>query len=143
MFEKVLLCYDDSVAGRRVLQRGAELVILGKAKAFVLSTGSHALWDALVAANALGQICLVDSESEHSRFLGEPIAWLKDRGVEAEGYLARGNMVDEIISYSKRLQIDLVVVGHYPKWSGGRWWSGLERACLAERLNCCLFIAVK
>jgi hypothetical protein len=70
------------------------------------------------------------------------IAWLKARGVEAEGHLVRGDTIDEIIAHSKRWSIDLVVVGHYPKRPGGRWWSGPERASLAEGLDCCLFIAV-
>jgi len=62
--------------------------------------------------------------------------------VQAKGYLARGNTIDEIAAYAQKLAIDLIVVGHYPKPSGGRWWSGSERASLAERVNCCVLIAV-
>jgi nucleotide-binding universal stress UspA family protein len=70
---------------------------------------------------------------------------LKARGVEAEGFLARGNTIDTIdtiVEYSKRLSIDLIVVGHYPKPAGGRWWSGPERAALAERVSCSVLIAM-
>ena len=142
MFQRVLLCYDGSVAGRRALQRGAELAILVKAKVFVLSIASRAMSDAVVTASAVGQICLVDPELEHRKSLDESIELLQACGVEAQGYLARGNTIDEIVAYAKRLSIDLVVVGHYPKPSGGRWWSGPERAALAECLDCCVFIAV-
>jgi nucleotide-binding universal stress UspA family protein len=142
MFQRVLLCYDGSAAGRRALKRGAELAILVKARVYVLSIVSGANLDPAVVASSVGQVCLVDSELEHRKLLDESIALLQARGVEAEGYLARGNTIDEIVAYSKRLSIDLVVVGHYPKPSGGRWWSGPERAALAERLNCCVFIAV-
>jgi nucleotide-binding universal stress UspA family protein len=142
MFERVLLCYDGSAAGRRALKRGAELAMLVKAKVFVLSVASRAMSDAVLTASAVGQICLVDPELEHRKSLDESIALLKASGVEADGYLARGNTIDEIVAYSKRLSIDLVVVGHYPKPSGGRWWSGHERASLAECLGCCVFIAV-
>jgi nucleotide-binding universal stress UspA family protein len=142
MFEKVLLCYDGSATGRRALKRGAELAILVKAKVFVLSIVSSSDVDPALIASSVGTVCLVDSELEHRRLLDESIALLSGRGVEAEGYLARGNTIDEIVAYSKRLSVDLVVVGHYPKPSGGRWWSGSERASLAERVNCCVFIAV-
>jgi nucleotide-binding universal stress UspA family protein len=142
MFERVLLCYDGSVEGRQALKRGAELAILVKAKVFVLSIARRSLSDAVLAASAVGQICLIDPESEHRAFLEESIAWLKACGVEAEGHLVRGDTIDEIIAHSKRWSIDLVVVGHYPKRLGGRWWSGPERASLAEGLDCCLFIAV-
>jgi nucleotide-binding universal stress UspA family protein len=124
------------------LKRGAELAILVKARVYVLSIVSGADLDPAVIASSVGQVCLVDSELEHRKLLDESIALLQARGVEAQGYLARGNTIDEIVAYSRRLSIDLVVVGHYPKPSGGRWWSGPERASLAERLNCCVFIAV-
>jgi len=142
MFQRVLLCYDGSVAGRRALKRGAELAMLVKAKVFVLSIASRVMSDAVVTARAVGQICLVDPELEHRKSLDESIELLKASGVEAQGYLARGNTIDEIVACAKRLSIDLVVVGHYPKASGGRWWSGPERAALAECLDCCVLIAV-
>jgi len=142
VFQRVLLCYDGSLAGRRALKRGAELAILVKAEVHVLSILSSAAAEATVAANAVGQVCLVDYELEHRQLLEESIAWLQARGVQARGYLARGNTIDEIAAYAQKLAIDLVVVGHYPKSSGGRWWSGTERGALAERVNCCVLIAV-
>jgi nucleotide-binding universal stress UspA family protein len=141
MFERVLLCYDGSAAGRRALQRGAELAILVKASVHVLSVLPQALSDAAAVARSLGQTC-VDEELEYRKSLEECIELLRARGVEAKGYLAHGNTIDAIVSCSNRLSIDLIVVGHYPKSSGGRWWSGSERASLAERVNCCVFIAV-
>jgi nucleotide-binding universal stress UspA family protein len=142
MFERVLLCYDGSAAGRRALRRGAELAIVVKAKVHVLSILPEVAADALIAANSVGQVCLVDYETEHRQSLEESVAWLKARGLEAEGHLTRGNILDEIAAHAAKLAIDLIVVGHYPKPSGGRWWSGPERASLAERVNCCVFIAV-
>jgi nucleotide-binding universal stress UspA family protein len=94
-----------------------------------------------MVARSLGQT-FVDEELEYRKSLEECIELLKARGVEAKGYLAKGNTIDAIVSYSNRLSTDLIVVGHYPKASGGRWWSGSERASLAERVNCCVFIAV-
>jgi nucleotide-binding universal stress UspA family protein len=142
MFERVMLCYDGSPAGRRALKRGAELAILVNAKVHVLSILPAAATDAMVAANAVGQVCLVDYEAEHRQSLEESVAWLKARGLEAQGHLARGNTLDEIAAHAQKLSIDLIVVGHYPKASGGRWWSGPERASLAERVDCCVLIAV-
>lgn len=142
MFERVLLCYDGSAAGRRALKRGAELAILVNAKVYVLSIVSSAQPDPTLVAHSVGQICLVDAESGHRKSLEESIAWLKVRGVEAQGFLARGHTLDEIVAHAKRLSIDLIVVGHYPQSTGGRWWSGPQRAALTERVNCCVFIAV-
>jgi nucleotide-binding universal stress UspA family protein len=67
---------------------------------------------------------------------------LKARGVAAEGYLASGNTIEQIIAFARRLTIDLIVLGHYPQPSGGFWWGSAQRTSLAERANCCIFVAV-
>lgn len=40
------------------------------------------------------------------------------------------------------LNVDLIVVGHYPQPTGGFWWSGSQRVSLAEKAKCCVFVAV-
>lgn len=142
MFNRVLLCYDGSDAGRSALKRGAELARLVNAKVYVLSIVSDMVPSAAVVAGAVGSVCLVDTDSESQHSIRESVEFLKDLGVEAQGFLARGNTIDAIVDCSKRLAADLIVVGHYPKPSGGRWWSGTERAALAERVHCCVLIAV-
>jgi nucleotide-binding universal stress UspA family protein len=142
MFKRIMLCYDGSVAGRKALQHGAELAQLVNAHVSVLSIVSETAAHPNTIAASVGTVCLVDYASEHRESLHECIFLLKSRGVQAEGFLASGNTIDEISAYSKRLSIDLIVVGHYPKPIGGRWWSGPERASLAERVTCCVLIAI-
>jgi nucleotide-binding universal stress UspA family protein len=142
MFRRVLLCYDGSAASRRALQRGAELAVLVGAQVHVLSIIPSGVADPAVIAGALGHSCLVDDAREPRKLLDDSIEWLKAHGVSAEGYLASGNTIDQILSYTKKLGIDLIVLGHYPRPSGGFWWSGPQRASLAERANCCVLVAV-
>jgi len=62
----------------------------------------------------------------------------------AEGYLATGNIIDQVAAYAKRLAIDLIVLGHYPQPLGGFWWSSpQQKSSLAERAGCCIFVAVR
>jgi nucleotide-binding universal stress UspA family protein len=142
MFKRVLLCYDSTEAGRRALRRGAELAILLGAQVFVLSIVPTGVADAAVVAGAAGHVCIVDGAAEIRKLLNESIEWLKARGVVAEGYLASGEYIDQIIAFSKRLTVDLIVLGHYPQPKGGFWWSGTQRVSLAEQVNCCVFVAV-
>ncbi|MEP6547650.1 MAG: universal stress protein [Gammaproteobacteria bacterium] len=141
MFKRVLLCYDGSEVGRRALKRGAELAILVGAKVFVLSIVPGGMADAAVAAGAAGHACLVDEAGGHRKLLDQSVAWLKARNVDAEGYLASGNTLEQILAFARRLSIDLIVLGHYPQPSGGFWWGSSQRASLAERANCCVFVA--
>jgi nucleotide-binding universal stress UspA family protein len=142
MFKRVLLCYDGTEVGRRALKRGAELAILVGAQVYVLSIVPSGVADAAVAAGAAGHACLVDEPRGYRKLLEESIELLKARGVSAEGYLASGNTIEQIIAFSRRLAIDLIVLGHYPQPAGGFWWGSSQRASLAERANCCVFVAV-
>lgn len=142
MFKRVLLCYDGTETGRRALRRGAELAMLLQAEVFVLSINPSGAADAAVAAGAAGHACIVDGAGDFRKLLDESIEWLKVRGLSAHGYLASGDYIDQIAAFSKRLAVDLIVLGHYPQPTGGSWWSGSKRVSLAERVNCCVFVAV-
>jgi len=141
MFKRVLLCYDGSEVGRRALKRGAELAILVGAQVFVLSIVPGGMADAAVIAGAAGHACLVGEAGGHRKLLDQSVEWLKARNVVAEGYLASGNTVEQILAFARRLAVDLIVLGHYPQPSGGFWWGSSQRASLAERANCCVFVA--
>ena len=142
MFKRVLLCYDGTEAGRRALRRGAELAILLGAHVSVLSIVTEALANAAVLAGAAGQACIVDEQAQYRKLLSESIDWLKARGVSADGHFTRGDYMEQIIAFSGKLNIDLIVLGHYPRPSGGSWWSASKRASLADRVKCCIFVAV-
>jgi nucleotide-binding universal stress UspA family protein len=142
VFKRVLLCYDGSAPGRRALKRGAELAILVGAEVHVLSIVASDVLSPALMAMATGHNCLVDEEHGYQELLEDSIERLKLGGVKAHGYLTHGNTIPEIVAYSKRLAIDLIVIGHYPTPAGKRWWSGSERASLAEQVKCCVFIAV-
>jgi nucleotide-binding universal stress UspA family protein len=142
MFKRVLLCYDGSQAGRRALRRGAELAVLLNAQVYVLSIIPEGIVDPVVLAGASGHACLVDNDHGFGKMLDESVRWLTERGVAAEGFLATGNTIEQILAYCERLDIDLIVLGYYPRPSGGFWWSSAQRATLAERAKCCIFVAV-
>jgi nucleotide-binding universal stress UspA family protein len=141
MFKHVLLCYDGSRTGRAALRQGAELAILVGAKVHVLSIIPSDVPDPVLMAGAAGHACVIDREGDARRLLDESIEWLKVRGVTASGRLTQGNTIDRIAAEAKRLAVDLIVLGNYPRAAGGRWWSGPERQSLAEQVNCAVLVA--
>ena len=142
MFKRVLLCYDSTEAGRRALRRGAELAVLLGAQVHVLSIATDDAANPTVLAGAAGQACIVDEAAGYRKLLTESIDWLKTRGLSAEGHLTSGDYLEQIIAFSGRLNIDLIVLGHYPRPTGGSWWSASKRSSLADRVKCCVFVAV-
>jgi nucleotide-binding universal stress UspA family protein len=141
MFRRMLLCHDGSPLGRKALARGSELAVLLGARVFVLCIAPATAQDPSIVAASVGTVCLVDPDAAYRESLAEAIELLHSSGLEAEGHLVRGDAIDLIAASVRQLAIDLVVVGHYPK-STGRWWSGSQRAALAERVNCSVLIAI-
>ncbi|MGO9515156.1 MAG: universal stress protein [Steroidobacteraceae bacterium] len=142
MFKRVLLCYDGSKAGRRALRRGADLAIFMGAQVYVLSIVPAGTLDPVLVAGAAGHACIVGEDHTFRKLLDESVEWLKARGLSAEGYLTSGDTIDRILEYSNKLEVDLIVLGHYPRPSGGFWWSSSPRKTLAERARCCILVAV-
>jgi nucleotide-binding universal stress UspA family protein len=140
MYKQVLLCYDATDAGRRALRRGAELAILLGAEVHLLSIVPAGFADPVLSAGILGHPCIAAGDAR--KMLDESVDWLKTQGITAKGYLASGNTIDQILAHTKRLAIDLIVLGHYPQRSGGFWWTGSSRVSLAESANCCVLVAV-
>jgi nucleotide-binding universal stress UspA family protein len=142
MFKRVLLCYDGSEASRNALKRGAKLAMLLQSRVSVLSVIPGDELDPGVAASAAGIACVAESKATvYRKILDESLAWLKAKDVVAEGFLASGNPVEQISEHARRLQADLIVLGYYPKPSGGFWWSKGSRTTLAERTRCCILVA--
>lgn len=142
MFKRVLLCYDGTAAGRRALRRGAELAVLLNSEVHALSLTQADTPSAAVIAGASGHACLIDEEQKDRRLLDESLEWLRTRGVSAKGSLAAGDTSDVIVNFAEQLAIDLIVLGHYPRPAGGFWWTSRNRASLADRVRCCVFVAV-
>ena len=144
MFKRVLLCHDGSDAGRRALKRGAELAILLRADVHVLLVAPSADVDPVIVAGAAGHACILDTvQTGHEVILARSLQWLTDiAACVRRATFAHGNSIDQICEYAKRLLIDLIVLGHYPQPKGGFWWSGPQRMSLAERVNCCVFVAM-
>jgi nucleotide-binding universal stress UspA family protein len=142
MFKRVLLCFDGTESGRRALRKGAELAIELRAEIFILSIVPSDQVDPGVAAGFVGQACFADTASRYQKQLDESIDLLKMRGVKAAGFIASGDTIDQILLHARKLAVDLIVVGYYPRPAGGFWWSSTKRSSLAEQAGCCVLVAV-
>jgi nucleotide-binding universal stress UspA family protein len=124
------------------LHRGAELAILLNSEVHVLSIKQAESPSAAVIAGASGHACLVDEAEQDRKLLDESLMWLRARGVSAAGSMASGDTSDLIVATAEQLRVDLIVLGHYPRPTGGFWWSNRHRVSLADRVRCCVFVAV-
>ncbi|MBI0328775.1 universal stress protein [Burkholderia plantarii] len=139
-YQKILLCYDGTLEGRKALRYGADLALELKAETHLLSVvdmrSSIAQSAGLLTDVACGRF-----EETARAILQEGVDWLTARGVQAQGHFAFGYPIDEIANLAKELGVDLVVVGHRCRSGLARWWMGAGNTQLLDRISCSILVA--
>ena len=139
MFRKVLLCYDGSAEGRRALRQGADIAIAMKSETYLL-----AICRALPASYVPEGVTPYYINERFGRargLLDEGVAWLRDRGLAAEGALVEGDAIPQIADTAERIGADLIVVGYRQRSRLARWWSSSDEESLLERVHCSVLAA--
>jgi nucleotide-binding universal stress UspA family protein len=139
MFRKVLLCYDGSAEGRRALRQGADIAIAMHSATFLLAI-CRALPTSLVLEGVTPYF-VNDRFSRAQALLDEGVAWLRERGLAAEGELVEGDAIVQIADTAKRVAADLIVVGYRRRSAIARWWSSSDEESLLERVDCSVLAA--
>ncbi len=143
MYKRILLAYDGSLSGQKALLDCQDLAQWSQAEL------------ALVAVLPLG-IGLVAAEGgiydsglmEHEKLamqavLDDGLQRLQTAGHQATGVLLTGDTVDEITDYAKKIEADLIVVGHrhLDGWAA-RWWKSSVSKALIAHAPCSVLVAI-
>lgn len=143
MFKRILLAYDGTESGQKALLECDAMAQLTKAEVFLIAVMPPA------AAFMGGEGYVYDKEAEdeerrqHQATLDEGLARLVNAGHRASGELVVGEAVDEIVRCAKKVEADLVVVGHrhLDSWAA-RWWRGSVSKTLIEHAPCSVLVAI-
>lgn len=143
MYKRILLAYDGSESGQRALLESRELADWGKSNLHMIAVmpppaafigGEGGVYD-------LG---LEEQErKEYQAILDDGLKRLRDAGHSATGELVVGEAVAEIVNCAKRLEADLIVVGHkhLDSWAA-RWWRGSVSKSLIEHASCNVLVVI-
>ena len=133
-FQTILLAYDGSNDGRRVLLEGADLAKNCQAKAHLLAVISpksgHTFAQSLAGTDPMEQTQFFRNTVE------DGVRFFRKRGIEVEGHTAHGEPVEEIARLAREVNADLVVVGHRPHGALARWWSTPTCVSLLDAVHC-------
>lgn len=144
MYKRILLAYDGSEAGQKALldsqevcqmNQGAQLFLVAvMPQDSVFIGGEGAFYDPQLA------------DLEKKKFQGvlaEGLQRLTGTAQPAKGELLVGHPVDAIATYAKKIEADLIVVGHKHQQSWAkRWWSGSVSKSLIEHSPCSVLVAI-
>ena len=82
-------------------------------------------------------------QAGYRKVLDDGLRRLADAGHRAGGELLVGDSVREITAYARRIDADLIVVGHkhLEGWTA-RWWRGATSPALIEHAHCSVLVVI-
>ena len=139
MSQKILLCYDGTIEGRRALRQGADVAMAMKAHAYLLAICRDMVSSAVPEGVTPELISCEQSTAQ--ALLTEGVQWLRDHDVPSDGMLVYGDPLDQIPKVAEKIGADLIVVGYRYRSRFARWWSESEETKLLDRISCSILVA--
>jgi nucleotide-binding universal stress UspA family protein len=143
MYKRILLAYDGSESGQKALLQCHDIAQWSSAQLFLVAVMPNPA--AFIAVDG-GVYDAGRDEIERKQYnaiLDDGLQRLRQGGHVVEGELLVGDSVHEITSYARKVDADLIVVGHkhLEGWAA-RWWRGSPSGSLIENAHCDVLVAI-
>jgi nucleotide-binding universal stress UspA family protein len=143
MYKKILLAYDGSDAGQKALLESRELAQWSGSELHLVAVMPSAM-SFVGLEGGVYDVELEEREKKKYRgVLEDGLRRLSALGFTARGEVVIGEAIDEITKYAKKIQSDLIVVGHkhLDSWAA-RWWRGSISGALIEHAPCSVLVVI-
>ncbi|HEX4779498.1 MAG TPA: universal stress protein [Usitatibacter sp.] len=143
MYKRILLAYDGSETGQKALLDCREMASWGHSELFLVAV----MPPPAAFIGGEGGIYDVEREKEEEQafrdILEDGLKRLTDAGRSPRGEVLVGDAVDEIVACARKVQADLIVVGHkhLEGWAR-RWWRGSISKSLVEHAPCSVLVVI-
>jgi len=143
MYKKILLAYDGSEAGQRALLDCREIAQWSQSELHLVAV----MPSAMSFVGLEGGVYDVELEEREKRkyrgVLDDGLHRLSEAGFTTRGEVITGEAIDEISKYARKIQADLIVVGHkhLDSWAA-RWWRGSISGALIEHAPCSVLVVI-
>ena len=143
MYKRILLAYDGSDAGQKALLDCQDLAQWSGSQLTLIAVMPSAM-SFVGLVGGVYDIELEEREKKKYRaVLDEGLRRLSDAGYASKGELMAGEAIDEITRYARKMEADLIVVGHkhLDSWAA-RWWRGSISGALIEHAHCSVLVVI-
>ncbi|MDB5944773.1 MAG: hypothetical protein JWQ13_4339 [Ramlibacter sp.] len=143
MYKRILLAYDGSDAGQKALLDCQDLAQWSGSQLTLIAVMPSAM-SFVGLEGGVYDIELEEREKKKYRaVLDEGLRRLSEAGYAAQGELVAGEAIDEITRYARKMDADLIVVGHkhLDSWAA-RWWRGSISGALIEHAPCSVLVVI-
>ena len=145
MYKRILLAYDGSEPGQKALLDCQDIAQLGQSALFLIAvmppTTAYVGFEAGVYQSSPEEI--EQQRQEYDGILADGLRRLADAGRSAKGEVVVGESVDAITHFARKIEADLIVVGHkhLDGWAA-RWWRGSVSRSLIEYAHCSVLVVI-
>lgn len=143
MYKRILLAYDGSDAGQKALLQCQELAQWAGSEIHLIAV----MPSAMSFVGLEGGVYDVELEEREKRkyqaVLQDGLRRLSESGWEARGEVVVGEAIDEITKAARKIDANLIVVGHkhLNSWAA-RWWRGSISGALIEHAPCSVLCVI-
>lgn len=143
MYKRILLAYDGSQSGQKALLDCQDLAQWSHAELTLVAVLPVNIGLVSTEGGVYDTGMMEREKQAMQGVLDEGLRRLQAAGHQATGTLLTGDTVDEITDYAKKVDADLIVVGHkhLDGWAA-RWWKGSVSKTLIAHAHCSVLVAI-
>ena len=143
MYQRILLAYDGSKSGQQALLECRDVAQWSQATVSLIAVTPLYINMVGVEAGIYDNELAEQEKEKYTGILNDGIQQLLEAGFHASGEVLIGETVDEIARYAKKIDADLIVVGHrhLDGWAA-RWWRGSVSKSLIEHAPCSVLVVI-
>jgi nucleotide-binding universal stress UspA family protein len=143
MYKRILLAYDGSDAGQKALLDCQDLAQWSGSQLSLIAVMPSAMSFVGLEGGVYDMELEEREKKKYRAVLDEGLRRLSEAGYSARGELVTGEAIDEITRYARKMEADLIVVGHkhLDSWAA-RWWRGSISGALIEHAPCSVLVVI-
>lgn len=143
MYQRILLAYDGSETGQQALLECRDVAQWSQAAVSLVAVTPLYINMVGVEAGIYDSDLAAEENEKYTGILNDGLQKLLAAGFHATGEVLLGETVDEIVRYARKIDADLIVVGHrhLDGWAA-RWWRGSVSKSLIEHAPCSVLVVI-
>lgn len=143
MYKRILLAYDGSDAGQKALLDCGDIAQWSQSEVCLVAVMPSAMSFVGLEGGVYDVELEEREKKKYQAVLDDGLKRLSERGFTAKGEVVIGEAVDEITKFARKIEANLIVVGHkhLESWAA-RWWRGSISGALIEHAPCSVLVAI-
>ena len=143
MYKRILLAYDGSETGQKALLDCRDIAQWGKSELFLVAVMPTVATPMALDGGLYDARADTELQAGYRMVLDDGLRRLAEAGHRVHGELLTGDSVRAITDYARKIDADLIVVGHkhLEGWAA-RWWRGATSPALIEHAPCSVLVVI-